>query len=232
MIPVLGACTMTRPDQLERLLRSIDHPVGDLIVIDNSRRRLGIDEAWVRERVDHVEVGDVWFLPMPSNLGVPMSWNLVVQSTPLAPWWLIVNADAWFLPGSLARFAAEAGPDRLLLGGGNPAWCSFAVGEQAVLRAGLIDEGFFPMYYEDNDWERRIRLAGVPVVHSDIPVGHENSSTLAAGYGEQNGSTFSANGDYYCQKWGGPPGSETEDRPRVHLGWALQRRRDLHWEYR
>jgi len=231
MIPVLGVCTMTRPDQLERLLRSIDHPVDDLVVIDNSAGRLGLSHWWVRERVSSY-VDNIWFLPFPSNLGVPLSWNLVVKSSPLVPWWLIVNADAWFEPGSLARFADEAGPDKLLLGGGTPPWCCFALGEQAVLKAGLLDEAFFPLYYEDNDWERRIRLAGVPVVHSSIPVGHDNSSTLSAGYGEQNGSTFSANGDYYNQKWGGPPGSETEDRPRIHLGWALQRRRDLHWEYR
>jgi hypothetical protein len=233
VIPVLGCCTMTRPDQLARLLESIDHPVEHLVVVDNSARRLKISEAWVMDRIAPAnQVRHLWYLRFPSNLGVPVSWNLIVKSTPLAPWWLIVNADAWFEPGSLARFAAEAGPDKLLFGGGQPPWCCFALGEQAVLKAGLLDEAFYPLYFEDNDWERRIRLAGVPVEQSDIPVGHDNSSTIGAGYAEQNSATFAVNGDYYTYKWGGPVGHETEDRPRFHLGWSLERRRQNHWEYR
>jgi hypothetical protein len=231
MIPVLGCCTMTRPDLLARLLESIDHPVEHLVVIDNSARRLKISEAWVMDRIAGRGVEHLWYLRMPSNLGVPVSWNLIVKSTPLAPWWLIVNADAAFPAGSLARFAAESGPDRFVFGGGQPKWCCFAVGEQVVDAAGLIDEHFYPLYYEDNDWERRIRLAGCEVVQSDIPVVHDNSSTIGAGYSTQNGRTFADNGDYYARKWGGPVGSETVTDARCE-GWTLARRRQNHWEYR
>ena len=234
MIPVLGLCTMTRPDQLERLLLSIDHPVQHLVVIDNAAGRLkNVNDAWIRDRVYPAGfVKKTWYLRFPSNLGVPVSWNLIIKSTPSSPWWLIVNADAWFEPGSLARFDTEAGPDRLLLGGGHPAWCCLAVGERVVDRAGLIDEYFSPLYFEDNDWERRITLAGCDVTYSDIPVGHDNSSTIGAGYADQNQATFAANRDYYHRKWGGGPGAETSTRPRVTGGWSLSRRRELHWDPR
>lgn len=230
MIPVLGVPVLSRPDLLERMLRSIDHPVDDLVVVDNSAARLGLSHWWLRERCSSL-VENVWYLPFPSNLGVPVSWNLIVKATPLAPWWLIAQTDTHFPPGSLARFAAEAAPDRLLLSGGNPAWCVFAIGEQAVEQGGLVDEAIYPMYYEDNDWERSMRVADVPVIRSDIPVHHDNSSTINSGYAAENTRTFGVNGDYYRCKWGGGPGHETVTNPQ-HGGWSLRRRRDLHWGYR
>lgn len=219
MIPVLGVPVLANVDMLYRMLESIDEKVGTLVIVDNGRGV--VDQDRVRDAIaDHCD--DVYILRMPSNLGVPGSWNLIIKSTPFAPWWLIANFDIVWPTGALARFAAEARTDALVLSGGYPAWCAFAVGEQVVERVGLFDEGIHPAYFEDNDYARRVEYHELPIVSTDIPVAHYNSSTLAAGYGARNTDTFAANADYYGHKVAS--GDYTEGR------WSLRTRRDLSWD--
>lgn len=217
MIPALVVPVLNRPDLLRRMLDSIDHPVGDLLIIDNGHC-LGQHAI----RLPHVE--RVHVLQMPTNLGVPASWNLGVKALPFAPWWLIVNSDAYFPAGSLARFAEEARPDALVLSGGAPPWCAFALGDAVVEVVGLFDEGIFPAYFEDNDFQRRCEHWGMDVVASTIPVHHDNSSTIRsdAALSAKNDYTFLANRDYYQAKC---------YRGDVTAGqWSLSTRRRLSWD--
>lgn len=218
MIPVLGVPVLTRPELLYRMLESLDHPVERLIVIDNGDC---VSDTAVHLRaagmVTHVTV-----LHLPTNLGVPASWNLIVKATPFAPSWLVVNFDATFPAGSLAAFDEAARPGALVLSGGDPAWCAFAVGEHVVSRVGLFDEFFHPAYFEDVDYARRVLAAGLPIIESGIPVRHDNSSTLNAGYHGRNARTFDANCEYNEQK------RTRGDMSEGH--WSLERRRGLTWD--
>jgi len=169
MIPVLGVAVLNRPDLLDRLLASIDVLVEDLIIIDNAG---GLDFG------DCEAAENVWHLPFPTNLGVSGSWNTVIRSTPFAPWWLIVNSDAYFLPGQLAAIAEAARPDALCLTEAEPPWAAFTVGEEVVSTVGLFDERFYPAYCEDLDYERRVTAAGYDIDVIPVAVGHDNSSTI------------------------------------------------------
>lgn len=217
MIPFLGVAVLNRPDLLHRMLASIDHPVKHLVIVDNGRC-LPLGQQVV-QNVQHTDV-----IRMPANLGVAGSWNALVKSSPFAPYWLIVNSDAHFPAGSLARFDAEARPDALVLSGGAPRWCAFALGEQVVSRVGLFDEALHPAYVEDLDFERRVESAGLPIISSGIPVHHDNSSTIGSSptFRARNDSTFSANHDYYRDKVA---------REDMTAGtWSLERRRSLSWD--
>lgn len=213
MIPAMVVPVLTRPDLLHRMLASIDYPVGDLVVIDNGRC---ITDLLVVPQAERLHV-----LSMPTNLGVPASWNLGVKATPFAPWWLIVNFDVVLPPGALEQFAAiETGG--VVLSGGAPPWCCFALHDEAVQQVGLFDESFHPAYFEDLDYARRCHAAGIPVIESGIAVHHDNSSTLRSGYDERNGHTFGANQSYYHRKV--DTGDLSEGR------WSLERRRALSWD--
>jgi len=215
MIPVMVVPVLARPDLLSRMIDSVDFPVGHLIVIDNGGC---VDTDRLRsEQIERVSV-----VRMPANLGVAGSWNLGIKSAPFAPWWLIVNFDVVWPAGSLERFAIESDPSALVLSYGSPPWCAFALGERVVHEVGLFDEALHPAYFEDNDLERRCEAAGVPVRRSTIPVRHDNSSTLAAGYAVRNSETFSANAEYYGRKLA--RGDISEGR------WSLHRRRELSWD--
>jgi GT2 family glycosyltransferase len=169
VIPMLVVPTLTRHDLLKRMLGSVDSPVGHLVVIDNSGRGIvGGTGPWERMTV----------LPMPSNLGVAASWNLAVKMAHKEPWVLIASDDMWWPAGALAKFAKQSAEDRLVVSETWPHWCAFTLGMRVVQKAGLFDEGYYPAYFEDTEYERRLKNHGIkrvigPTVH------HDNSSTLA-----------------------------------------------------
>lgn len=217
MIPILGVPTLCRPDMLLRMLDSIDHPVGHLVIIDNGfhwPRQSALPPLEIPACVDNVTI-----VELPGNLGVAGAWNLIVKSTPHAPWWLIVNDDIRFPTGSLAQWAERADRDGLLLTSAVPPWCAFAIGERVIGDVGLFDERFHPAYFEDDDYERRLTAAGyTPSVGPAVE--HRNSSTLDTGVG-RNHVTFDENARFMQHK------RATND---LTAGWDLTRRRTLAWE--
>jgi GT2 family glycosyltransferase len=197
------------------MVESIDHDVDHLIVIDNG----GCVDPKRVDWVGHVQRFSL--IPIPRNLGVAGSWNLGIKVSPFAPWWLVANFDVVWPAGSLKQFGEQARVDALLLSGGSPPWCAFAVGERVIDRVGLFDERLHPAYFEDNDFQSRVELAGFGVVESRIPVEHENSSTLKAGFQSRNDVTFADNMRFYVDK---------AQRKDLSWGWSLDRRRRLTWD--
>lgn len=194
MIPALIVPVLANPSLLYRMLGSLDHEIEHLIVIDNGRC---VDPTLVPWQ-DHVRRFSL--IPMPANLGVAGSWNLGIKSAPFADWWLIANFDVLWPAGSLCRFESEVARGSLCLSAASPPWAAFALASETVQTVGLFDESLHPAYFEDNDYERRCRHAGIPVVQTTIPVHHDNSSTLSAGYHEVNNRTYAANLDYWNRK--------------------------------
>jgi hypothetical protein len=88
MIPVLGFCTLKRFDLADRLLASIDYPVEHLVVVNNSGSR-----TWQPKKPELVK--HLWHIEVPFGLGLVGAWNLIVKATPYAPYWVLVNDDAW-----------------------------------------------------------------------------------------------------------------------------------------
>lgn len=201
MIPVLGVPILNRPDLLLTMLRSIDVPVGRIVIIDNG----DVVPDILDENVRVIRPGH--------NLGVGASWNLIVKTTPRAPWWVFANSDLEFVPGDLARLA-----EHMVTVGGLALLGTFSVAgisAEVFEKAGLFDENFAPAYYEDNDFDYRCRLAGVPMAGLPTGLRHHISSTLnsSPNYRRQNTQTFAANGVYYHEKWGGPPMGEVYTTP-------------------
>jgi GT2 family glycosyltransferase len=105
-----------------------------------------------------------------------------------------------------------------------PHWQAFALGYEAVKRVGLADEAFFPAFWEDKDWERRAKHAGVKVVHIDVPMTHDNSSTLQSDphFIAKNSNTFSNNQTHYSNK--------VSNNDFSAGSWSVERRRLNGWE--
>jgi len=214
IVPVLN-----RYDLLDRMVSSIDYQVGHLLIIDNGASTvmedMGVD---VPACVEHTT-----YLPMPANLGVAASWNLGIKSFPYAERWFIASNDVQFHPGALQTLS-EARTDEITLSAMFPHWQVFALGYEAVKRVGLFDEGFFPAFCEDNDYQRRADHAGVKVVHIDVPMIHDNSSTINSDPAllEKNARTFPTNAEYFYDK------CAREDYSAG--GWSVERRRLNGWE--
>lgn len=215
MIPVLGFLTYSRFDLADRLLQSIDYPVEHLVIVDNSGKR-------EYQPVKPELVENLWFIQVPYGLGYSGGLNLIIKTTPFAPYWLLVNDDTVFQPGTLKKISEKTDTEAINFLSIMPKWSGFVLGEGAVLKAGLFDERFHPIYFEDNDYERRLIAAGVKANFINAEIRHDNSSTLNSGFHSQNDKTYHANQRLFQSK---------VDANNLSAGeWDLGIRRVNAWE--
>lgn len=215
MIPVLGFATLKRFDLADRLLASIDYPVEHLVIVDNSGT-----QSWNPTQPKTVK--NLWLIRVPFGLGLVGAWNLIVKSTPHAPYWVLVNDDAWFGEGALDAIAQDADPDALSFPHISPDWSCIVLGQKVVEEVGLYDERLYPLYFDDNDYERRIKNANLPIKRINAIVHHDNSSTLKAGYQMQNLRTYQANLALHNSKIANDDYTEGN--------WSLKIRRENSWD--
>jgi GT2 family glycosyltransferase len=135
---------------------------------------------------------------------------------------VLVNDDSVFASGALEKIADQVDTEAINFLSIMPKWSGFVLGEGAVLKAGLFDERFHPIYFEDNDYERRLQAAGVKANFIYAVLEHDNSSTLDSGFHSQNNQTFKANHDLYFKK--------VNDGDLSEGNWDLAIRRANAWE--
>lgn len=215
MIPVLGFCTLKRFDLAERLLRSIDYPVEHLVIVNNSGSK-----SWQPVKPDLVE--NLWHIEVPFGLGLVGAWNLIIKSTPYAPYWVLVNDDAWFEPGQMKNIPEQVDTQALNFLDIVPQWSGVVFGEGMVDKVGLYEENFYPLYFDDNDLERRVDLAGIDKKSIHCKMGHNNSSTLHSGFQQVNTRSYSNNEKLWAVR-------ASQGLTRA-FAWELSTRRANRWD--
>ena len=150
MIPAVIIPVLNRFDLLEECISSIDCEVEHLLIVDNSGQ-YSIPAG--------LYSGKVTVLNMPANMGVAGSWNLGIKSFPFAPYWIIASNDIKYASGQLQKLADNSSPDVVITT--SQAWSSFSIGSNIVKKVGLFDENYHPAYYEDTDYESRMRRIGL-----------------------------------------------------------------------
>lgn len=163
-LPLLGLPILNRPDLLERLLNSLDHPVDILAIVDNS---IGsADEACVSRYLSSLQVnghpliGTILVARSFGNAGVAASWNQILRAFPAAGVALLVNNDVQFASGVLAAALEQIRTDQpqfLPLLPAPQEFSAFAITSLCWNRIGLFDPGFYPAYCEDLDYRDRLR---------------------------------------------------------------------------
>lgn len=226
---VLGVPTLNRYDLLERLLRSVDRGtrLPDVcLIVDNGGellKQLKVDD-WTHGLP---QLGDRIMIAKPAaegerggNLGVAASWNSILKAFPddlviLSGDDIVVELDTI---EKMVR-AAELSKSLFIIAKGASSWAFFLQKPELARKIGYYDEKFWPAYYEDNDYHRRMLLAGEDYEMAEgAVVSHDISSTLNSLPPEEK-KKFEAeidkNSRYYGIKWGGPPGHErlTEPNP-------------------
>jgi GT2 family glycosyltransferase len=215
MLPNLIVPVLNRYDLLVRMIDSVDYPIEHLLVIDNGGELTSLPQG---DFIHNLHV-----LNMPSNLGVASSWNLGIKSFWGHDRWFFASNDMWFKPGALETLST-ARRDEISLAGDFPFWQTFCVGDEALSKLGLFDEGFFPAYFEDTEYKRRAEHFGVNVRLLEVDTGHDNSSTINSDpvYRSQNSRTYDNNQRYFDQKI-----AKNDFGPG---NWLLERRRQNAWD--
>ena len=192
-IPVLGTAIVNGVHWLKRQWGSIDYPVDRYIVINNNGRGeidrelddlIASPHAYIKQR--HV-------VHVPSNLGCPGAWNLIIKSSIISHYWILVGNDVAFLPNALQKFALAAQDTSVgMVHGaagehGVGGYSFFSVRDWVIQQYGLFDENFYPAYAEDLDYVMRTHHS-VKKVMLEIPYLHGAGS--AEQYGQQGSNTW------------------------------------------
>lgn len=157
------------------------------------------------------------------NLGVAGSWNRFMQDGD--EFTIIANDDIevhlhtiW----ELVHTAQSAPPNQVFFAGsgysGN-AFSLFLLLQRGYEIVGPFDERFYPAYFEDNDYYRRMKMHGFDITTVQAATyDHVGSSTLRAYTPveqEEHHKAFRKNQMYYQWKWGGIVGEETRTEPQT-----------------
>jgi hypothetical protein len=187
---------------LERLAASVDYPIRSKVAFNN-----GEPGALDSFRDTH----DDWIVKESAfgNLGVSGSWNQCAKIFPEEESWLLVNEDAYFLPGYLERickYAREYGKQPvIMLNNSNPFYC-FVWTQRGRLEIGEFDENLWPAYYEDCDYMSRLRLKGyngyVYALQGLEPLPHGKPKTGGMNYNAMLQGCGLLNREYWYYKWG------------------------------
>ena len=201
---IIGIPTINRADLLNEALANYfeDFKNTEIVICDNGKQ-----EIITREN------NFVIYKP-EKNLGVSGSWNMIMDYADKvkATHVLMLNDDIY-----LGKSEEEINtiirlwkPEFLCT---ELNWCSFILSIDAYKKIGKFDENFFPAYYEDNDYFRRMMLLNIPIVMNAMlnPIIYRNSMTILKTPELNNG--FEKNRQYYISKWGGQPTQETFSTP-------------------
>lgn len=199
-IPVAIVPILNRFDLLFEMLESIDYPIDNLLIIDNSNSLKNIDNVKLNSALDKTVIH---ILNMPANMGVAGSWNLGIKCFPHSPYWLFMSNDNHWLNGGLEEMQTLSEPSKLVMS--NVAWNSFSLGSEVVKKIGLFDENYHPAYYEDTDYMERLRSANMLdcIVWSTAPIKQISSATTVKSseqFSKRNTITNQNNYEYFMAK--------------------------------
>lgn len=205
----IGIPTLNRYDKLEQCLKSIERSsiVAKVTIVDNGGK---FDLSPNLDFSVHTPA---------KNIGVAASWNFLLQtvSEPL----IICNDDIEFGVDDIQAFYNfYQTPDAGVLYTNNVDFLNmfscFMVRPTTIEKIGYFDETFYPAYFEDCDYFRRMVLGGISWQAVTTNIIHTASSTLK-GYNStqilQHHADFNKNQTYYTEKWGDLPGRETFPTP-------------------
>jgi GT2 family glycosyltransferase len=186
-------------------------PPDEYYIVDNGGK---LDLAELMERMNRAVT--VTVMSPPKNLGVAASWNRLLEIGGLHQAHVIIANDDVVIPETAVDRMVELAEKRdgeavHIRVWDPPRYGLFLQTPEVARRVGLYDEKFYPAYWEDIDYERRMELAVIPRVHLGYERTDPGSRTLATASHElktEINRGFENNKAYYRSKWGGPKGQE------------------------
>lgn len=219
---VYGIPTYTEFDHCRKAVETIIHTstlVPDkILVIDNSETGAGVAAL-----SDLITTYSCVHMRLRSENILSGAWNDIMNyngaliDRPNADYVIIANDDVFPHPHSIEALvnAAKARPDIGMWNGsghsGN-SYSFFLLRQFAYKIVGPFDEAFKPAYFEDNDFDWRLKCAGlIREEVSEATFDHIGSATLNGMNDARkimHHKSFVDNSRYYKRKWGEMPGKE------------------------
>lgn len=145
-----------RHDLLAELIKSAERGVRKpdrYAIIDTGGWSKTNEYHWP-ENTDVIDLG--------GNVGLPVVWNRIMER--YVDWVIFSNDDVELGPNTilnLAKAADETSALFLFPFEAGAMFCVALVKHECWQRVGHFDEKFWPGYFEDNDYHRRMKLLGI-----------------------------------------------------------------------
>jgi GT2 family glycosyltransferase len=197
----LGVPTIANYELLDQLLESAERgivvPTG-YVIVDNGG-------SYGFERAEAILAGrpgvTVELVTPGVNLGVAASWNRILDLAGDEPV-VISNDDVVLAEQTFAEMSSALEDAPFVSGDG---WALFGQRPECTRLAGPYDENIWPAYYEDVDYDIRLRRAGIaPVRPLSAPLRHTGwTTTRRLGDVPWLSEGRERNRRYVTAKWGG-----------------------------
>lgn len=201
---------------VEQILQSSTLVPDEIIIVDNSETAEGYKS--LADLIVKYPCVDIWVRTENILSG---AWNDVMDYAVAQQdddvYVILANDDVTPHPDSIKALvdAAVQNPEIAMWNGsghsGN-SYSFFLMQLWAYNRLGPFDENYKPAYFEDNDKDWQIKVAGL--IREEVPAAtfdHIGSATANNMSGErkvQHHASFVRNERYFSRKWGGKPGKE------------------------
>jgi GT2 family glycosyltransferase len=148
-----------------------------------------------------------------TNIGVAAAWNIMLTDMRANgfDYALILNDDIVLSKdiSHIYEFVSQKRQFARILND----WSVFLISLDTFSQIGLFDEKFYPAYFEDSDYNYRMKLAGISTDFPKIliPQTYRVSSSITKE--PELNTKFLENRKYYIDKWGGEPTYELYKKP-------------------
>lgn len=187
-----------------------------IIIIDNSETGAGVLALQDLPK----QYPNIHIIPRITNI-LSGAWNDIMRMTS-EDYVILANDDVIPHKHSIEALvtAAKDNPSVAMFNGsghsGN-SYSYFLLRQWAYQIVGPFDERFKPAYFEDNDYDWRLKVAGL--IRQEVSTAtfeHYGSATIKAmdsNQAKKQHNAFRRNQQYYLSKWGALPGNERYDLP-------------------
>lgn len=187
IIPIIGTAIVNGVNWLQRLIKSVDYPVDKFIIFNNNGKKEFDKHLDILANQDHPYIKEILVCHLPSNIGCPAAWNLIIKSNINAPYWIITNHDVAFTPGFLQEMVEKASDQNTgvvhsgINSEGLGKWDLFLIKDWMIDKYGLFDENFYPAYGEDYDYLSRYMYDNIQIDSVSKPYLHGDSEYSFSG---------------------------------------------------
>lgn len=203
----VGIPTINQPELLNECVNAVlQHlPSVTIFIYNNGKSRYLNMKNYKNIKVMH----------SGSNIGVAASWNIMLTDMKSMgmDYGLILNDDI-VISEKITQIHEYINRNN------KPAfarimndWSIFLISMATFQKVGLFDDNFFPAYYEDCDYQYRMKLAKINVDYPNflVPAVYRTSCSIKTD--PSLNDNYLTNKEYYEKKWGGSPFQETYTTP-------------------
>lgn len=181
MIPVLGiTVSAVNINIFKSLIQSINYSIENVSLLCNNSDFdyfLNIKSLCTNKYVKKFTISYC-----PYNLGCAGGWNYHIKNNSTADYWILSNDDIIYGENDLKNFDESSRIYDITFNKFNKSsggkYSFFSLSKNCVEKVGIFDENIYPVYFEDDDYDARIKKHILSINYLGIDAIHMHEGTI------------------------------------------------------